>query len=405
MYSYDNRTPEFVLPQRVSYDNTPAAATYSTLGGARSPLEVETEPFGVTRHTFDADLRATPWTFGTAGIGFTRQTEDRTHRVIEDTHENIVRLTYDARAAQWLQLRTKYEHGQKRGDVAADGALELFNIGEQPAVRHFDIASRDRDRLTVLASVMPTGSLALSGSIAVGKDDYLESTFGLRDNTHRVYTAGFDAAAAEHVTFGLSYSFERYKSLQRSRQVGSPPSGANVLTFEQFLDMSSSPNPTQAIADPRFDWAANGTDRVHTAIASLDVLQIRNRVDVRLSYDYSRARALYTYAIGRDIPRILPDDIEPLDSALPPPSQLPLIRSELQRATADAVVSLTPRFGIGVSYWYEKFSVADFTLDVDANTDPVTGDVAGVRTGALLLGYLYRPYTANTVSGRLIVRF
>jgi hypothetical protein len=50
---------------------------------------------------------------------------------------------------------------------------------------------------------------------------------------------------------------------------------------------------------------------------------------------------------------------------------------------------------IGLSYWYERYRVNDFTLDIDANPDLVRGQ-------ALLIGYLYRPYTANTVWGRLV---
>jgi hypothetical protein len=48
-----------------------------------------------------------------------------------------------------------------------------------------------------------------------------------------------------------------------------------------------------------------------------------------------------------------------------------------------------------VSYWYEQYRVSDFTLDADANPDLARGQ-------ALLIGYLYRPYSANTVWGRLI---
>jgi hypothetical protein len=54
--------------------------------------------------------------------------------------------------------------------------------------------------------------------------------------------------------------------------------------------------------------------------------------------------------------------------------------------------------GIGVTYWYEQWKVEDFTLDIEANPQLV-------RQQAVLLGYLYRPYTANTVFGRLIVRW
>ena len=80
------------------------------------------------------------------------------------------------------------------------------------------------------------------------------------------------------------------------------------------------------------------------------------------------------------------------------PAELPPTRSELVRSTADVTYALARHLSIGVSYWYEQYRVTDFTLDADANPDLARGQ-------ALLIGYLYRPYTANTVWGRLIYRW
>jgi hypothetical protein len=59
---------------------------------------------------------------------------------------------------------------------------------------------------------------------------------------------------------------------------------------------------------------------------------------------------------------------------------------------------LTPHVGIGASWWYEQYRVTDFTLDAEANPELARGQ-------AVLLGYLYRPYTANTVWGRMVYRW
>ena len=82
----------------------------------------------------------------------------------------------------------------------------------------------------------------------------------------------------------------------------------------------------------------------------------------------------------------------------PGPAELPPTKSELGRGTADLTYALARHLAIGVSYWYEQYRVTDFTLDADANPDLARGQ-------ALLMGYLYRPYTANTVWGRLIYRW
>jgi hypothetical protein len=394
-YDYDNRTPEFAMTQRVAYDNAPGAATMSSLGGQTISGPVHTEPFGVIRHTFDADVKVSPMTAAYAGVGYSRIREERNHRVLESTVDDVLRLSFDSVGNQWFSLRTKYEHAQRRGDVTDEARLALFNIGEQPGIRHFDIASRDRDRVTILGSVTPISTLSFNASIAAGKDDYIESLFGLRDNTHRVYSAGMDLVPTERVVLSGSYSYERYEALSRSRQA-SPPSGSGVIDYATFVQLSQSSTSVQ-VADASRNWATDGADRVHSFILTAGVNRIAEKFDLQVSYDTNRSRALYNYITGPVTDRTLPEEVI-VDSTLPAPTQLPLVKSNLQRGMVDVIYSLTSRLGLGVSYWHERYDVTDFTLDLQANPQLARGQ-------ALLLGYLYEPYTANTVWGRLLYRW
>jgi hypothetical protein len=361
-YEYDNRTPELELSERVSYDNAPAAV---------SPA-VHSEPYGVLRHTVDADFRVIPMGMTSAGVGFTYGAEERSHRIFESTTDQTLRLTLDTLGHQWFTFRTKYEHAQRRGDGIEQGELMLESIGEQPGMRHFDIADRDRDRVTLLGTITLSSNVAGTASVAIGKDDYLESEFGLRDNTHHVYSAAVDVLPRDLVTLGASYTYERYNALSRSRQA----------------------NPGPQFTDPSRNWATDGTDRVHSAILSAAIDDIGGKLDLDFVYDFSRARATYEYITGPVADRTLPEEVI-VPTTLPTPTELPPTLSELQRGTADAVYLLAGRWSVGFSYWYEQFRVRDFTLDVDANPDLARGQ-------ALLMGYLYRPFTAHTVWGRLI---
>lgn len=361
-YDFDNRTPEFTMTQRVSYDNAVSAEV----------PPVQTEPFGVVRHTVDADLKLTPRRGISAGVGFTRLSEDRTHRIFESTTDHVVRVVFDTVTNQRFTLRTKYEHAQRRGIGIEEGERELAAIGEQPGMRHFDIAARNRDRVTILGSVMPVANVGVSLSVAAGKDDYLESLFGLRDNTHRVYGAGVDLTPTERVVVGASYSYERYTALSRSRQA----------------------NPGVQFDDPSRNWATDATDRAHSWVVNAEVGRIADKVDLRVSYDFSRARALYDYLTGPVADRTLPEEAV-VPTSLPTPVGLPPTLSELQRGTVDVTYALRSHLSLGLSYWHERYRVNDFTLDADANPDLARGQ-------ALLMGYLYRPYTAHTVWGRLV---
>lgn len=367
-YDYDNRTPEFTIFQRVAYDNNP-----STLA-ATSPLE--TEAFGITRQNLDLDFRVIPRSTLSAGVGYSQLEEERSLRIFEKTTEKVARVTVDAVGTQWFSLRTKYEHSEKRGTLDEHAFEEMVSIGEQPGMRQFDIAPRDRDRGTILAAITATDSLSFSASVAAGHDDYLQSLFGMRDNKHKVYSAGFDAAPGERVLLSAIYTFEDYKALSRSRTA----------------------NPGVQFTDETRNWATKGNDRVHTVTASAEIQKIAEKLDLRFSVDVSRAEADYSYVTGAVAGYLLPGESTTLVSSLPAPAPLPTNLSELGRGTADVVYSLTKNVGIGVTYWYEQYRVKDFTLDEQATP---TLNLAN----SLLLGYLYRPYTANTVWGRIVYKF
>ena len=367
-YDYDNQTPQFLVTQRVGYDNAVSAVTV--------PALQETEPYGVKRATFDADVRFNLMRVLSAGAGVSHQSEERTFRIFDKTTDNTVRLLFDSVGNTRVTLRSKYEHSQRRGegDPAAIAA-ELTTIGEQTGMRHFDIASRNRDRVTITGAIVPLSTVSFTASVAAGKDDYLESLFGLRDNHHRVYSTGLEYAPNEYRSAGVSYSFERYTSLSRSRQA----------------------NPGVQFDDPSRNWSTDTADRAHSINAHGELLQLIRHLDVTMFVDYNRTSGLYRYITGPVADRTLPEETV-VPTTLPPPTQLPPVKSELGRGNIDAMYALTERWGLGLSLQYERYRVKDFSLDADAlsRLDPA---------GALLLGYQYLPYTAATVFFRAVCKF
>lgn len=404
-YNYDNKTPQFTLLQRVSYDNSVSTGNYSSLGAQTSAVgSVVTEPFGLDRATFDADVRMTPRSGFSAGVGYSYIGEERTHRVVENTNDNVFRLTFDAVGHPLFTLRTKYEHADRSGDVPDEAERELFMIGEQPGIRHFDIAPRTRNRVTILGSVIASDALSLSASFAAGKDDYTESLFGLRDNTHQIYGIGVDVVPRDTVTIAGSYNYERYNALSRSRQAdpvsssSSDPFNRNApFNFDTYLTFPQDSNSVPQVARASRNWATDARDRAHSVIATAHFARVREKFDINLVYDFSLSRSNYNYITGAVSDRTLPEEV-PVDTTLPPPTALPPTRSELQRGTLDVLYPLTPRVSIGFTYWHERYRVEDFTLDFQAQPDMSKAQV-------MLLGYLYEPYTANTFWGRLVFRW
>ena len=77
-------------------------------------------------------------------------------------------------------------------------------------------------------------------------------------------------------------------------------------------------------------------------------------------------------------------------SPLTPPNQLPNVYNKLQQLQIDVRHRLSNQLAATVSYLYEPFRVYDFAFD-----PTVVNSI--VQPSSLVLGYVYRPYTAHSV--------
>jgi MtrB/PioB family decaheme-associated outer membrane protein len=359
-YQFDNRTVPFTVINGVNYDTAIVA------------LNKASEPFSQTRRTFDTDATFSPSRYVGFRAGYTREDVDRSHRIVAKTTEDIGRASVDLTGVPWVTVRGVFEHSKRRGS-AADG-LALLAIGEQPALRQYDISDRDQDRFSTIIMVTPASQFSVNTSVSFGRQEYPGTSFGLRNNDNHVYSVGFDFVPADQVSMGLSYGIEKYTALQASRTA--IPLPANTVAFLN--------DPTQQFNDPRRDWTDDSADRVHTIDASIDLLKLIRQTDIEVAYDYSRAQSTYTYGLAPN-------------TVIAAPLQLAPVINELQRGTVDGRYFVTRHLALGLVYWFDKYQVDDFALSpVSSLAQPATATPA-----LMMLGYFYRPYTANTVMGRI----
>jgi MtrB/PioB family decaheme-associated outer membrane protein len=359
-YHFDNRTEPFAVANGVNYDTSVVA------------LNKESEPFGQLRHTFDADASFSPTRIVGFRAGYTREDIDRTHRIVEKTTEDIARASVDVTGLSWVTVRGVYEHSKRRGSAVDE--MELLAIGEQPTLRQYDISDRDQDRFSTILTVTPVSPLSVNGSVAFGRQEYPGTNFGLRNNHNHVYTLGFDFVPSDSVSLGATYGFEKYNALEASRSANPLPANTPIWLLD----------PTQQFNDPRRDWTDDSADRVHTIDASIDLLKLLPRTDIRVAYNYSHAESIYTYGLAPD-------------TVLPTPLQLTPVVNELERGTVDGRYFVTRHLALGLVYWYDKYRVDDFALNPVASlAQPATATPT-----LMMLGYFYRPYTANSIMARL----
>lgn len=350
VYDYDNRTPHFPVEQYVRADS-----------GVATSLTGGSEPFGYVRHFVDLDASFTPLPFTAFRVGYGRERDDRTFRFLEETTEQVVRAAIDSTGLPWGSVRLQYEHAVRTGTGLDEEVLS--DIGEQVSLRQFDISDRTRDRVTAIVQVVPVSSVGLNGSIGIGQENRPNAAFGLQDNDLRSFTVGVDVTPRETVTFGATYGFENYTTLQRSRQA----------------------NPGPQFDDPTRDWSTDVDESVHTLTGSIDLPQVIARTALRVAYDYVRSNAQYLYLL-------------PPGSTLTPPQQLPAVRNEIRRASADLQRTLTGSLALGVGYAYDRYDVDDFALSPGTLNSPVFPTLFSLM-------YQWRPYTAHTGSVRIIYRW
>jgi MtrB/PioB family decaheme-associated outer membrane protein len=347
LYDFNNEMPETPVPEFVSYDTevgpTPAGGPHR---------------FARSRNTLSADATWTGLPPVALTFGYTRENGSFDYRIFDTTGENIINLKADVVGNAWMMLRANYEHSSRRGDGLNEA--QQVQLGEQPRMRHFDMANRDRDRLVGQVDFVPNEAVTFSVSGGIGSDDYPDSYFGLQESDFTTFTAGVDVARPNGLVVGGMYTFEQYTGFQTSR----------------------SASPGEQAIDPNRDWTTDSKEQVHYFSIYVTPPRFGANTETRASFDWADARTNFVYGVVPGGP-------------LPPPSQLPEVYNTLRQFRLDVRHRLSARLVASLQYLYEPFDVYDFAFDpsvIDGIVQPST----------LVMGYVYRPYTAHSAVGGIV---
>lgn len=353
-FNRDDKTPTFDGEEYVRLDQV-----FEEGGG-------ETEHFNVTSNTFNAGVGFSGIRYTTFKVDYAYDGVERTHREFAKTAENAIRFSVDSVGSSLLTARVSYEYASRTGSGFSEEVLD--KAGQQPDMRHYDVANRNRNRGMVLLTLMPSPMAGITFSMAAGKDKYPDQEFGLLDNSNQVYTVGVHLYPNDQVSFGVVYGYEKYSSLMKSR--------------------NASPGPT--FTDPNYDWFDDADEKVNSFTVTLDLVKAIENTDLRFGYDYSKSDANFKYS-GPNITR--------LGSSF---EQLPTNTNEFNRASVDLRYFFSDKAALNLAYWFDKYSVDDFAVP-----EPASGasEPRLDPQGAWLLGYFFRPYTAHVGFVRVLFFF
>jgi MtrB/PioB family decaheme-associated outer membrane protein len=342
-YTYDNLMPVTSITNMISYDDGPST---TPTGGP--------DLYAHSRTNVDGDATWTKLMPFAVTFGYSHNGNGYDARIFESSGENVFRVSADAVGTSWLTFRTQYEFGDRSGSGLDEEQLK--DIGEHPEMRHYDLADRTRHRFTAQADIAPSDVWTFSVSTGILQDDFSDSFYGLQDSTGRTFSLAADFHLPNGLGAGGSYNYERYAGLQRSHEGDSSTAQFN---------------------DPLRDWTADSTETVNYFSIYANPPRIGRGTEIRVAYDFSYAEGSYLYTI-------------PAGSPIPPPNQLPDVFNKLQQLHLDVRHRLSGRLSASFSYLYEPLSLYDFAFDPS-----VVNSI--VQPSSLVLGYVYRPYTAHSV--------
>jgi MtrB/PioB family decaheme-associated outer membrane protein len=345
--------PRLRLDAALRYDernsDTPVD-TYEYVG--RGPIgtqAVENNPLSYKHYRADlgAKYRIRPNMSLLGGYEYDRMSRDYQDAERDRTEENTLSAKWKLQPHATVDLALYAEAGRR------DGSNYRVPEGENPALRKYYLADRDRTRVGTSVDYLPGDTLSIAAGATYSKDDYRNSEIGLTDATQPTYTLEVSYRPRQDTTTYASFTREEI----RSRQAGSEAGTATP------------------------DWKADFDDTVNTYGAGAKITGIRVKWDVG-------ADIVYTDSTGDiDMKNLVPGgEVTPY----------PDLKTELTSVKLWTLYRYRKDLALRLTYWYQKYSADNWALDdLQPNSVP----------GLLLFGEDTQDYDVHAVSASAVFQF
>ncbi len=282
------------------------------------------------------------------GVKYEIEKRNRDFAEVERSNENTLKLSFSDSSLRDKHLRVNFSREQRRasdyrGDapylashsaayVAGEPPDERFE--NLPQLRKFYLASRDRDQLFARAAWTPSETLSAGVNLALARDDYPDSQFGLTKASRSMAAVDVSHVPGGDLDLHLFLSREHVQSKQAGR------------SFRGFAVATES-------VDPNRNWRTETDDTVSTAGMSLDWRGLSPQAQMSLNYVYSDATGRVDTETG------------PALTALP----LPNLEVHMQNISAQLRYALSKRNTLKIDVAHERYDSSDFRYDgISENT-------------------------------------
>lgn len=232
-YDYDNQSGRIEFPGYVRYH-----AVWEDIPRISVPYSYSKDDIGAEL-TWDMNTTSN-WS-----LSFNRQSWSREFREVDSSDDDTIRLAFDTRPLQKLQLRASYEIGDRsisHYDVEAAEAtfVEPEGSNNQPGLRRFDEAAREYDLWRASAQWYPTDVFSVFFEVSGRKDDYTESLHGLLSDEIMSYNVELGWTPKEGQNLYVFGSLSDRDVFQKARQSGATVSTRPIddwsIAFTEKLD-------------------------------------------------------------------------------------------------------------------------------------------------------------------------
>lgn len=278
--------------------------------------------------------------------GVERDTHERTFQDVADTEQDSRWGEVSAYLWGLLDLRFKLAHESR--DASAYDPFGDVATQENPAMRKFNMADRERDLGRAYIAVSPLTWLSIGLTADVTEDEYNDSQIGLTDAEQNSYALDVSITPVQHI---------------------------NLYLFGARDEIQSHMAGSSSFSSP--DWFARQRDTVHTVTSGVELDQLFKNISLGLNYTHSRSRGEI--------------------AQLPVPAiPFPDLRTRLNSAGLYVKYALKERLVLRFDYYKERYRTEDWALDgVDVDTVPAL----------LALGQMSPDYNVTVLGTALEYRF
>lgn len=302
----DNQTPQSLYA---------VVSTDMFAGAPRTNLPYS---FKQDKLKLSADYTASARLRGSVGADF--DSHKRTYAEVDTTRENTVWGKVASSITDKIDLTFKLAHGERRNTGSFQPIAGIMPP-ENPLLRRFNLANRNRDTVGLRADFMPMERLTLGLGLDSSEDKYTDSSLGLTNAKDFNLNGDASLVVSERTNLRFYANRQVIKSKQANSQTFSVP-----------------------------DWFADNKDTVDTFGLGVKHAAIKDKLDIGADYSTSRSRSQINVNTGLANPGF------------------PDITATLDTLKLYATYRLKETMSLQAGYWIEHYSTKDWMLDSVTST-------------------------------------